>query len=913
MLIHGRERERAVIATLLEEARGNRGGALVVRGQPGVGKSVLLADGVDTARASGMQVLRTQGIESESPLAFAALQRMLRPAMRYADRLPLPQAHALRVAFGEEADSDTTGNNERFLVFLGTLGVLAEAAEEAPVLAVVDDAHWLDEASAAALLFVARRLQAERVAMLFGAREGDLRGFETSDLAELRVEGVDRDAVAKLLGDRAGTQVPVEVADRLLRNTGGNPLALVELPDVLSGEQLSGQVALPTHLPVTAGVERVFLDRCRRLPEEAQTLLLVASADDSARLPVVQQAAARLGAGAGALDAAERSGLVTVLDGELMLRHPLVRSAVYGGATTLQRRRAHEALAEALGGGKDIDRRTWHRAAAAEEPDEEVVAELVESAHRAERRGGLEAASSAWERAAELTAAVGARGTRVYEAARTAWLAGQTTRARLLAEAALAEVDTPHVRADTVTLRARVEWNTGSVQLAHRMLLQGARDVAPVDPQRARAMALVASALASFGADSGVPIAPATLVPAPDASDSVRARCLHHLIVGMDQVTREGIGAGASELRTALDLAAQLHADDHILLPNLAIAALHVGEDQAARDLHTRLLTSSRDSGAVVMTLYALTRLCFTDIATGQWNTAEANAHEAVELAEGTSQPGLTGLPHAWLLLLAALRGTDAFDEHLQATERVSQAGPMGILDSLSRDVTRWAQGVRASARPASSFHHLAQMTNDILKRMAALDRIETAVRAGQREAAQLWADDMERVASATGQQWAAAIVQHAQALLCEGTAGEEHFVAALTAHADSPRRFDQARTQLAYGEFLRRSRRRVDAREQLRAALDTFEDLRAMPWAQRAEQELRASGETARRRDPTAPVTLTPQELQVARLVGQGMSNRDVAAQLYVSPRTVDFHLRNVFTKAGVSSRAELVRFATN
>jgi DNA-binding CsgD family transcriptional regulator len=913
VLVHGRERERAVIAALLEEAWSSRGGALVVRGEPGVGKSALLADGADTAQARGMQVLRTQGIESESPLAFAALQRILRPAMRYADRLPVPQAHALRVAFGEEADAGTTGNNERFLVFLGTLGVLAEAAEEAPVLAVVDDAHWLDEASAAALLFVARRLRAERVAMLFGAREGDLLGLESGDLPELRVAGIDRDAAAKLLGDRVGTPVPVEVADRLLRNTGGNPLALVELPDVLSGEQLSGQVALPPYLPVTASVERVFLDRCRRLPDEAQTFLLVAAADDSARLPVVRQAAAALGAGADALDTAERSGLVSVLDGEVVLRHPLVRSAVYGGATTLQRRRAHEALAEALGGEQDSDRRTWHRAAAADEPDEVVVAELADSARRAERRGGLEAASSAWERAAELTAAVGARGSRLYEAARTAWLAGQTTRARMLAEAAITEVDTAEVRADAVTLRARVEWNTGSVQLAHRMLLRGAQEVAPVDPQRAREMALIAAALASFGADSGVPIDPATLAPAPDPSDPARAHCFHHLLVGMDLVTRVGIGAAATELRTARDLADQLHPDDHILLPNLAIAALHMGDDPTAHALHTRLLTSSRDSGAVVMTLYALTRVCFTEIATGQWNTAEANAHEAVELAEGTGQPGLTGLPHAWLLLLAALRGTDDFDDHLQATQRVTQAGPMGILDSLSRDVTRWAQGLRASARPASSFHHLAQMTNDTLKRMAALDRIETAVRADQREAAQLWTDDMEQVASATGQQWATAIVEHARALLSEGSASGKHFTAALAAHDHSPRRFDEARTQLAYGEFLRRSRRRVDAREQLRAALNTFEDLRATPWAQRAEQELRASGETARRRDPTAPVVLTPQELQVARLVGQGMSNRDVAAQLYVSPRTIDFHLRNVFTKVGVSSRAELARFATN
>ncbi|NTW40038.1 MAG: AAA family ATPase, partial [Cellulomonadaceae bacterium] len=361
-MLAGRDDERVVVRGLLDHARHSRGSALVLHGLPGVGKSTLLAAAADDA--DGFAVLRTSGIESESPLAFAALQRLLRPVLGLAHRLPAPQARSLRRAFGEE-----DGEADRFLVFLATLSLLAEAAEEAPVLALVDDAHWLDDASAAALLFVARRLQAERIALLFAVRDGDVRRFDAGELPVLALGELDPSDAGVLLTALAGVPVPGDVLDRLVTSTGGNPLALVELADALPTGQLSGHEPLPLHLPLTEGVERAFLDRFRRLPSGAQAFLLVAAADDSGRAAIVRQAALTLDTSPEEVDAAEDSGLVSVIDGVVTLHHPLVRSAVYGAATSSQRRAAHRALADALVEGGDLDRRAWHRAAAAEDPE----------------------------------------------------------------------------------------------------------------------------------------------------------------------------------------------------------------------------------------------------------------------------------------------------------------------------------------------------------------------------------------------------------------------------------------------------------------------------------------------------------------------------------------------------------------
>ncbi len=879
----------------------------MVLGDPGSGKTALLADTLEVA-AHDIQVLRTQGIESEAPLAFAALQRLLRPLIPLADHLPTRQATALRIALGMDAGEDA---GDRFLVFLAALSLLAEAAETRPVLVVVDDAHWLDDASAAALLFVARRLEVERVSMLFAAREMDVRTFDFGELPTLRLAGLDLDASTGLLRATTGSDLSPAVVSELLVRTGGNPLALMEVPRALSSDQLAGRASLPSRLPVTATIEHVFLDRARRLSSDAQRLLLVAAADDSMQLVTVERAAAAVGAGPDALSEAERSGLVQLTGGRVELRHPLVRSALYAAATSSERRAVHAALADVLPHPEDADRRAWHLAASVDRPDAAVVAELDAAAARAESRGGHEAAAAAWERVAELSADAGERARSLFRAARSAWLAGLPVRARVLVDAARAAAEDPELVADVVRLRARVEWNTGSVKVAHRMLLEGARDVVSHDPARAREMAMVAAAIAAFGGDSGVALDPAAFATVPpDASE--RQRCYAELTLGLGAVVSGDWAAASQMLRRSFATGSRVDLDDLELLPNLGIAALHLGDTMASHDYHQRLLTAARSSGAVVTVLYALTRLAFSDLPNGHWSTAVSRQQEALRLGEGTGQPVLAAMPLATLLLLSALRGDGVYDERLVDLERLLEEQSTGVLDMVLRDVTRWAQGLRAAPAWSTAFHHLAQISHPIIGRSAGIDRVEAAVLADQSETARLWIDDLETFASATGQSWAAAMGAHGRAVLAVSRDDEEAgswFERSLALHADSVRPFERARTQLAYGEHLRRQRRRVDARPHLRAAFESFEDLRAAPWAARAAQELRASGESARRRDEGTGAELTPTELQVAQLVQQGLSNRDVAAQLFVSPRTVDFHLRNVFAKTGVSSRGALTQ----
>ena len=933
MQIHGREAEQARVRELLEAARAGSGGVLVVHGDAGVGKSTLLADLVREARQPDadvpVTVLRTQGIESEAPLPFAALQRLLRPVMRLADRIPAPQAHALRVAFGEARSADGAsagaghagrgdGQSERFLMFLGTLNLLAAAAEEQPVLAVVDDAHWLDDGSAAALLFAARRLSLEPVALVFGARDGDVREFEGRDLPSLHLQGLDRASVSALLGEQTGTPVSPEVSAQLLAATGGNPLALVELPQVLSPMQLAGRAPLPGRLPVTGGVERVFADRAERLSQDAQRLLLLVAADDSAQPSVVRAAARHLGIDPDSLDEVERSGLVTVVEDQLELRHPLVRSAIYNGATSVARRAAHRALAESLG-PEDADRRAWHRAAAADEPDESVVTELDEAAARAHARGAHEAAAAAFERASELTTDPDGRARRLYQASRCAWLSGQATRARTMCDAALAQVEEPRLRADAARLRARIEWNTGSVQVGHRMVLQGAAEIAATDPARAREMAMFAAALAVFGGDSGVELDPLDFVADPGPDAPARERAFAEMIVGLDHVRHRRWPEAARVLNGLIAGIGELDPDDQDLLPNLGIAALHIGDDVAANRFHRMLLSRARETGAMVMVLYSLSRQALVDLMTGAWSRADAQCDEAIGLGEETGQPVLSTLPRAVQLVIAAQRGrTDVYEPLLASVEAVTNVQSAGILDSTVRDLTRWAKGVHAmltGEKPAAAFHHFGQVSQDNIKRASGIDRVEAAVAAGQTGTARLWTDDLAAFGAATGQDWAVAAGEHGRALLApDPEAADAAFASALAAHeraaaAGRVRVYDHARTRLAYGEWLRRHRRRVDAREQLRAALVIFEDLDAKPWAARAASELRASGETARKRDEHEPAKLTSQELTVATLVQQGLTNREIAAQLFLSPRTVDFHLRNVFAKTGVTSRVELAQ----
>ena len=480
-MLRGRDRERGTLAEIVDRARGGHGSALLLRGEPGVGKSALLEDAV--AAADGLTVLRTRGVESEAPLPFAALHRLLRPVLARLDSLPAPQADALRGAFGESAG----GVGDRYLVFLATLNLLSEAAGEHPVLAVVDDAHWLDDASAAALLFTARRLEGEAVALLFAIRDDETGAFDTGDLPVLTVAGVDADAAEALIADQVGDRLEATVAPavraELLEVTAGNPLGLLELTRALSVEQLSGAARLPDRLPLTEGVERTFLDRYRRLPAPARTLLLVAAADDSGRASTVARAARALGADADALEVAEESGLVAEAGGTLTLRHPLVRSAIYAAATGTRRRQAHRALADALAGTPQEDRRAWHLAASVDGPDEDVVTALDDTAERARRRGGHEAAAAAWARAAELTLDPQARAHRLFAAAASTLAAGRPVETEQLVRAALVDADRPAAacRAAAAAGPGRVEHPFPRRRLPHRV--PGRRDRGAARPR----------------------------------------------------------------------------------------------------------------------------------------------------------------------------------------------------------------------------------------------------------------------------------------------------------------------------------------------------------------------------------------------------------------------------------------------
>ena len=897
---------------MLESARRGEGSSLVLLGEAGSGKSALLVEAAQSMAAE-MTVASTAGVESEAPLAFAALQRLLRPMLSQLDAVPAPQARALRVAFGEESGD----LGDRFIIFMGALSLLAAQAEHAPVLVLVDDAQWLDEASAAALHFVARRIAVERIAMLWAARPEDSVAFESGELPVLRLGGLDLAGVSAVLSEESNAAVTPEVAALLLANTGGNPLAIRELPAVLTAEQLSGRAPLPPRLPITQRIEQVFLDRARQTSEDAQTLLLVVSAADSARLPTVLHAARALGAGPETVAEVERSGLVSVDGEEITLRHPLVRSAVYSAAPSAERRRVHAALAAALTGDEDADRRAWHRASSVIGPDESVVADLVAAAERSERRGGHEAASAAWVRASELSTASAERARCLYAASGSSWIAAHPDRARQLVERAIKEASDPVLLAHARRLRARVEWNTGSVNLAYRMFMEAAAAVAAHEPALARELSTEAVSIAVWSADNPSDVSPTSLVPPPSADAPARERTYHQLLHGLGHVVAGDYAAAAELLRGAFETHRGLP-EDYDLLPGLSIGAMHLGEFDLAETYMHRLLNQARTDGGLVMVLYALTRLSMIDLVAGRWSDALGDASEAVSLGELTGHPVLADTPAALLLLIAALRGEEStFDELAPRLDAAMSQGSAGVLGVVLRDVVHWAQGVRQAGRPATAFHHFGQMSHDLSKRMAGLDRVEAAVRSDQIEAAQMWVEELRAFATATGHAWAGAIAEHGQAVLAQPDAAESHFLAAIDLHkaalaSATGRPFDLARTELAYGEFLRRARRRVDARTHLRAAHDAFESLRARPWQERAAAELRASGETVRkRRNVEDELSLTPQERQVAQLVKKGLSNKDVAAQLFVSPRTVDFHLRNVFAKSGVSSRAELVALA--
>ena len=888
MLI-GREAETARLGQLLAAARLGTSGALLLRGVAGIGKTALLAQAEAEAANEGFLVLRATGIESEEELPYATLHQLLRPLEDRIGGLAELQAQALRGALGlgEGRQSD------RFLVGVGTLTLLADAAEHQPVLALLDDASWFDRASLDALSFTARRLHAEGVALLFAVRDEPDRRFVLPGVKELRVDPLDDADAQQLLGNG----VDARRRDEVIARAAGNPLALIEL----------GR-ATANGTPVATGAEQAYVDRIRGLPDDTRSLLLLAAADTTTSLAVVGAAAAELGIdGAAALEPAETAGLVHASGGGIEFRHPLVRSAAYHTAPFAQRARAHLALAAVLTADEDADRRAWHRASAVLGADDNVATDLERTADRALARDGHAAASAALERAAQLTADGDARARRLVAAARTAGQGGDNDRALALIE--------------------RVGWLTDPASVAVAALIRGVIALHRSEPRQAFDWCLKAL---TAGRDAVPAVALQAAVIATEACAQSRLwdrlAELRELVEGVQASTAEersalavarGFCAFAADdfdaafpaLEEALRIGAE--SEDPLTLLHAAWAAAYTSDLVQPAVLAARADRVARATGALGALSVILTTRATWELAAGRVAAGESAATESLALAQETGQEWLAAVNLAVLAQVDAVRGVEA-----RCRERAAEAIAVGEASDNCHPVSAalHALGVLelGLGRPEEALGRLRAVfeSGHMTFRYTVIDDlIEAAVRAGRPD------DALDPLAA--WQRWARhsrlavgdVVIARARALLAEPADAEARFLEALVAHERVPWPLVHARTELAYGEFLRRARRKTDARVQLRSALARFEALGATPWADRAAAELRATGETARKRDVSTLAQLTPQELQIARLVAEGGRNREIAARLFLSPKTVEYHLRKVFQKLDIASRNDLIR----
>lgn len=900
-MLHGRAKERAAIEGLLEQTRAGRGGCVVLHGEPGIGKTALLE--YAAAQAAGMRVLRTAGVEPETDLGFATLHRLLLPVLDRVEQLPEPQARGLGVVFGQ-ADGPPP---DRFLVALATLSLLSDVAGDQPVLCLVDDAHWADAPSLDTLAFVARRLDAEPVAVAFAARADEGRHLDTSGLLDLPLAGLDRDAARALLVAHGGERLSAADQDELLRTASGNPLAIRELPAAFRG-------AVPGEpLPLAAGLRWAFLERARRRGSAAQQLLLLTAADGTGRLDTIRRAAAVLGgpAPAAVADLADDLADLVVVDGaRLTFRHPLMRAAIYHDGSPTQLRAVHRALAAALlDDEQERDRRAWHLGKAAAGPDEEVAGELERSAERATRRAGPAAAAAALQRSAELSDSAARRAGRLVAAATAWWQGGHASRAaELLEDAERAGPLTGANRWDAAALRALMELRAGTPSEALALLRPVIADALRGDQHRAIPLLMLLGE-AGFQTNAGevwTELA-ALLEPLPLAGDDVEDVLARLFRAACRARAGKPLGLASG------DLAAADRFTDPVALLWAGGMAWGVGDQEQGRSLRRKAVRRARALGAAGTLAWALEYLVTDELTRGRFATAEAFAEEGLRFAEETSQPNTACRHRGSLAVLAALRGHDDrarvyADEVLSEADQRHLAGAtvaayraLGLLDLAAGRYPEALDHFEAVERGSA--------THPGIKLMSVPELVEAAVRANQPARAADALQGLAGWADATNAPELTALVARCQALLATDGSAESHFRRALDRHAQTERPMEQARTALLYGQWLRRERRRSDARPHLRAALETFRRLGAATWAELARGELRATGETARRRDPSALATLTPQELRIVAAVSEGATNREVAAQLLLSPRTVDYHLRKVFQKAGVSSRAELIR----
>jgi DNA-binding CsgD family transcriptional regulator len=894
-----------VLDRLLLSVRAGESRVLVVRGEPGAGKTALL-DHL-SEHASGCRVARIVGIEAERELAFAGLHQLCAPMLDRLQRLPAPQRAALRSAFGLGPGSAP----DRFLVGLAVLSLLADAAAEHPLICLVDDEQWLDQASAQVLGFVARRLAAESVGLVFAAR---VPGDELAGLPELAVEGLHEGDARALLDAVLTGPLDARVRDRIVAEARGNPLALVELPRGLTPAELAGGFALPDALPLSGRIEESFRRRLDALPADTRRLLLVAAADPVGDPVLVWRAAERLGIGPQAATPAAEAGLLEV-GARVLFRHPLVRSAAYRSASLEERRAVHGALAQVSGPEVNPDRSAWHRAQAAPGPDEDVAAELERSAGRAQARGGLAAAAAFLERAAMLSPEPTRRARRLLAAARAKRAAGALDAALELLAAVEASAPDPLRTAEAERLRGLIAFVQRRGSDGAQLLLNAASRLEPLDASLARETYLEALGAAIWAGDldrPGSALAAAEAArAAPPGPDPPRA--VDVLLDGLALRLTGGFAVAAPLLARALELglARDVTADEVDRWRWLAtgrssaLVALELWDAESAHVLAAVQAQFARDTGAPVYLQYALNFLATTHLLVGELTTAARLVEEDRLIAEVTGNP-----PAGYAAMtLAAWQGQEAPALALiEATSRSATARGLGRMVSLAAyasSVLDNGLGRHDSARDAAwrAFERDELGYGPLVVPELAEAASKTGDAALVRAALQ-WLSERTRVAPS---QWALGIEARLRALLSQGDAAERLYRESIARLGRTHVRVELARGHLLYGEWLRRRRRRVDARTQLRTAHDLLDTMGIEGFAERARRELQATGETARTRTAETRDELTAQEALIARLARDGLSNPEIGARLFISTRTVQYHLGKVFAKLDISSRVQL------
>jgi DNA-binding CsgD family transcriptional regulator len=897
----GRTREREVVDGLIAKARAGESRALIVRGAAGIGKTAVLR--YAARQASGLRVVQLDGVQAEMELPFAGIHQLCTPMLDGVEALPRPQQNALRVALGLESGEI----REPFLVGLAVLGLLSAAAEARPMLCLVDDAQWLDAASSQALGFVARRLMAESVAVVVAVRDPDVRR-QYDDLPELRLEGLGAADARALLTSAVTGRLDERVRDRIVAETRGNPLALLELPRYTTAAELAGGFGYPA-ADLPAQLEEGYVRRIGELPEATQRLMLVAAAEPLADAALVWRAVRRLDIGIDALTAARDAQLLEIGE-RVRFQHPLVRSAAYRGAAVLNRRQAHQALAEVSDADADADRRAWHRGLATVEPDEDVAAELERSAARVQARGGAAATAAFLQRAVELTPDATRRAGRALSAAGAGIQAGAFDAARALVAVAAAGALSEPERARVDLLRAQLAFVSSRGTDATPLLLAAARRLEPLDPALARETYVEAFSAALFGARLNGPVglaevaAIARTAPRASGGEPATADLLLDALVALTDGYATAVSPGRAAVRRLAG--EQASAEERLRwLWQSCVLALELWDDADASALSHRSVEIAREAGTLSELALALSARTPVLVFCGDLDAAAATVSETAAVQDATN---IRAAPYGALILEAWRGRPRETGELIALTTREAGARGEGIglaICAYAHAVLCNGSGVydeALTAAAAASGHREVVAENWGLSEL-----IESATRSGRTDLARNALARLETKARAAGTDWALGIEARSRALLSEAADADELYRGAIAHLGRTHVRAELARAHLLYGEWLRRENRRLDARAQLNVAHDMFASMGMDAFAKRADGELLATGEKVRQRGAEARDDLTPQERHIAMLAGDGLSNPEIGARLFLSPRTVEWHLRHVFAKLGIRSRGQL------